>query len=252
MSCPSWASSSPVLRRLAPLGRHAERTPLKPARQAGFGRSRILRLDPRLRRGTSLKAPAVAVATAQRYSSVDDGSSCAGVGRGSRVPEHGVVRPAAEAGVRRATAGARRLAGRSDQLGAVGGAGGRLPRAVRAPRDAAAEDVALGSTVSQLVSHLSTALPGKARCPRAGHRVHVDRVPVAGPGRARDRRPVRPTPRPRRRDRRAHGRRRVQRRAVVDGRGGADGRDRPRGPAPRRARRRRRHAGGRLAAGRRR
>ena len=35
-----------------------------PARQAGFGCSRILRLDPRLRRGTSLKASAVAAATA--------------------------------------------------------------------------------------------------------------------------------------------------------------------------------------------
>ena len=192
---------------------------------AGFGEEPNPAARSFARGGAHPKATAVAVATTPTPS-VDEHRPCASrMGRGSRVPQHGVVRPAAEARLRRAAERALRLAGRCDELGAVGGRGGASRMLFARLVHAATEDVALGGA-SPSSWHTSRPRSRRSASARAGHRVHVDRVPVARPGSARDRRPVRP-PRSRRRDRRRHRRRRVQRRPVVDGRGGADGRDRP-------------------------
>src|SRR3954454_6375890 len=169
------------------------------------------------------------------------------------VPEHRELRPAARLRVGRDADGARRLARRTDELGALGRRDRRRAGRVRADRRGRARGGGRrGHGVRAHRPGRGVAAGGHAGA-RARHRLRLRPVPVPRAGRPRrPGRPARGAGRAGGRDRRHDRRRRLLGGADGDGRGG-----RRRGRPPRRRRQRgadraRRDAGGRLAPGRRR
>ncbi len=166
---------------------------------------------------------------------------------GRHVSQHRVVRPPSATRVGRAPGRTRRLAGRKDELGALGRPRRGRSRLVRSPRRRSRR--AGGDRPERLHARRARRSldPGRRARPRARRRVHLSALSVHGAGASR-RDGAAGSARPAcLRDRATCRRRRLQRRADGDGRGRRPRRDRGRCGGARRLHGRRRDAGGRLA-----